>query len=120
MNCNYVRACQPRLFETYPPLRRTKKRPAHKEPAAVLCGSCGLPAAAGTAERLALLLEAIRAVHRLVAAGHERHLSLVAARCARGGVHLARATAEAVAATIAIAAVAAAARAASLARLPAG
>src|SRR5689334_20793088 len=90
------------------------------EPAVVLFRSCGLPAAAGATGRLALLLEAVRAVDRLVAARHERHLGLFAARCTRGGVHLARAAAVAIAAAIAVAvAVAAAARAAGLALLPA-
>src|SRR5689334_868813 len=53
--------------------------------------SCALPAAAGAAVRLALLLEAIRAVDRLVAARHERHLGLSAASGAGCAVHLARA-----------------------------
>src|SRR5436190_24161869 len=56
-----------------------------------------LPAAAGA--RAALLLEAIRAVHRLVTTRHERHLGLLATRCAGSGVHLARATAAVAAAT---------------------
>jgi uncharacterized protein YbjT (DUF2867 family) len=41
-----------------------------------------LPAVAGTAVGLPLLLEAIRAVDRLIAARHKRHLGLLAARCA--------------------------------------
>src|SRR5437762_2851521 len=53
--------------------------------------SSALPAAAGAAVRLALLLEAIRAVDRLVAAWHERHLGLSAAGGAGCAVHLARA-----------------------------
>src|SRR5690348_7122598 len=60
-----------------------------------------LPAAAGAGP--ALLLEAIRAVHRLVAARHERHLGLFPARRAGRDVHLARAAAAVAApATVAV------------------
>src|SRR5262245_32709130 len=89
-----------------------------------------LPAAAGAAGGLALLAEAVRAVDRLVAARHERHLGLPAARGARGAVHLALAAAVAATAAVAAAvvvaaiavaaAVAAASAAARLASLPAG
>src|SRR5215213_8211251 len=69
-----------------------------------------LPAVAGSARRLPLLLEAIRAVDRLVATWHERHLGLFAARCAGRAVHLARAAAvAATAAAVALAIVVAAA-----------
>src|SRR3954447_3690743 len=51
-----------------------------------------LPAGAGAAGSLALLPEAIRAVNRLVATRHERHLGLASTRCASRAVHLALTT----------------------------
>src|SRR3954447_1293720 len=96
MNCsNYRYALQ----------RAQKKRPTHYEYVAWF-RLVVLPASAGAARCLPLLLEALRAVDWLVTTRHERHLGFAATRCACCAVHFALAIARAaVATTIAVASV---------------